>query len=112
MSRRRFTQDEDQKILMMSSTGKTFGFMARELARNPSSVKYRLMFLRSHSGIPVAAPRRSKAPIDLSGVVRCLGGCERQFHSPDRMRIRICPHCKRLQQAGTVHTAEYSMVGL
>ena len=29
-----------------------------------------------------------------AGMVDCLGRCGKQFHSPDRLLIRICRNCK------------------
>lgn len=39
----------------------------------------------------MAAPYKPHQP----GIVRCLGGCDKKFASPDRCCIRICPSCKR-----------------
>lgn len=30
---------------------------------------------------------------DLSGLVNCLGWCNKQFYSNDRFRIRFCKKC-------------------
>jgi DNA-binding CsgD family transcriptional regulator len=43
------------------------------------------------------------------GRVRCLGGCDQHFDSPDRCRIRICPKCKaKHRESGETHT-EYRL---
>lgn len=48
------------------------------------------LLLTSHAGV------RDDMAVEPSqpGKVRCLGGCGREFNSPDRVRVRICPRCK------------------
>jgi len=29
------------------------------------------------------------------GMVRCLGGCDKEFHSKDKKTNRICPTCAK-----------------
>jgi hypothetical protein len=29
------------------------------------------------------------------GIVRCLGGCDKEFHSRDKSTNRICPSCSK-----------------
>lgn len=60
-----------------------------------------------------AGERRNTAaqskPTARSGRVRCLGGCDQHFDSPDRCRIRICPKCKaKHRESGEIHT-EYRL---
>jgi hypothetical protein len=109
---RRFQPEEDKRILAMSASGKTLRFMAMALDRNSSSIKYRLELLKRGFDLRRVTPiAEKKTKQDLSGVVRCLGGCEKNWLSPDRFRIRICPSCKKAHHNSSVHTVEYGYLG-
>lgn len=110
--KRRFTPEEDKRIVEMSKSGKTLAFIALTLGRNSSSVKYRLQLLVRGFDFRRETPIvEKKEKTDLSGVVRCLGGCEKNWLSPDRFRIRICPSCKKSHHNSSVHTVEYGFLG-
>jgi hypothetical protein len=49
------------------------------------------------AGLGTIDPVSEKKPVGLSpvypGKVRCLG-CERQFESPSKRHVRLCPRCR------------------
>jgi Zn finger protein HypA/HybF involved in hydrogenase expression len=49
------------------------------------------------AGLGTIDPVSEKKPVGLSpvypGKVRCLG-CERQFESPSKRHVRLCPKCR------------------
>ena len=97
--RGRFSPAEDAFIVQRRAAGNTYGEIARAMQCSPSAIADRVRLLASPGAQPAvqsqavrAAPRPRVAP--LGGEVRCLGGCGGRFHSPDRLRIRICPRCK------------------
>lgn len=95
----RFTPEDDAKMLALSAAGKTGREIGEALGdRQASSVNNRLRMLKGW--VPTPRPHRAmgakKAPGGTTqGVVKCLGGCGGEFLSPDRLRIRICPVCKK-----------------
>jgi len=94
-----FSPAEDAFILRSKAAGATNTEIATALSCSPSTIANRVRLIAPPGAQPVApsqavpaAPRPQVAP--LGGEVRCLGGCGGRFHSPDRLRIRICPRCK------------------
>jgi hypothetical protein len=107
--RRWFTAEDDAEILEGLESGVSFNEIALSLDRNRGSVQNRARLLHGlQSTSPYVSPKAPKAN-DLAGKVRCLGGCNKLFLSPDRLRIRVCPYCKKVQREGFVHTVEYGM---
>lgn len=120
----------DRRILTLHKAGHLAPQIARELAISTFNVKHRIENLRQilpDGSLPAKKsyrkPVRRDAPdpcevpapqqrlqTDPSGIVRCLGGCERQWKSPDRLRIRICQSCKdKRRNSGTAYD-EYRII--
>lgn len=91
--RQLFTPEEDQRIKQMLSDGQSHKEIAETLKRAKGSVTGRVHKLLGRT--PPSVPSQPRAPSGLRGKVSCLGGCGALFDSPDRLRIRMCPACKR-----------------
>lgn len=110
MTRRPFSADEDARLLALLRQGKTYTLIGGLLGRRTSTVRSRLLLLRSR--MTDAAPiRKSIAHQDAGagGRVRCLGGCGQTFLSPDRCRIRVCPVCKKHRSREDVFSTEHAL---
>lgn len=116
---RQFTPEEDERLLAMAEAGMTHLQIAAALGRPLSSAGNRLRALRRERDLGVLKPGLDKATTGLSsnrvklligGEVNCLGGCGGRFHSPDRLRIRICPKCKRSDAYRSSSSAEFALL--
>lgn len=98
-TRVRFTPEDDAKMLALSAAGKTGREIGQALGDRPArSVNRRLRMLKGWAPTPrpPLAMGAKKAPGGTTqGVVKCLGGCGKEFLSPDRLRIRVCKVCKQ-----------------
>jgi len=112
----------DQQIIDLYRQGLEYQEIADRLGGMPrQSVATRISRLRDNLGETIIKRRnagpagehrntaRQSKPTDRAGRVRCLGGCDQHFDSPDRCRIRICPKCKaKHRESGETHT-EYRL---
>ena len=108
----------DQQIIALYSQGLTHQEIGDRLGGMPrQTVATRIARLRDTLGETILKRRyadpngehRNTAsqsePTDRAGRVRCLGGCDHYFDSPDRCRIRICATCKaKHRESGEIHT--------
>jgi len=121
---RRFSGDEDRLLMRLRGEGMTFAAIGHLMNRPQSSVGNHFRRLQRKSGdrppllsrrVEVADPDHDLDPVETfvyrspDGEVRCLGGCGKTFHSPDRMRIRICPTCKNSEERRGCSYAEFSL---
>lgn len=92
--RKQFTNEDDGMIIEMRRRGMSAEEIAGSMGLQASMIFGRLQMI----GWQESCPSRSsgkKGYVPRAGMVMCLGpGCGRQFLSPDRCRIRICPACK------------------
>lgn len=94
-SRADWTEEQDQIIREGRRGPKPvpYSVLAEEFGYTAAQVAGRAMRL----GCPVrdmtALPPLEEAPKN-PGLRRCLGHCGKQFHSPDRSRVRLCDGCK------------------
>lgn len=108
---RPFSQQDGNTVMAMRAAGMTFVEISKEtgfavgsmhtimskaagkpvISRSIEQKAARAIADRKARAIAKGPVKRKSAPLEM---VRCLGGCEQQFPSPDRMRIRICPSCK------------------
>ena len=131
MKRRAFTPQEDQRILDLFASGRNYDEIAELVGRSPSSIGGHLRALLRRAPalarvrikknvVPsVKAPRprppattpppAKPLPPPGDGWVRCLGGCGQMWDSPDRLRIRICPACKRSTNHNSGLSAAYAL---
>jgi hypothetical protein len=110
--RRWFTAEDDAEMLRGIEAGASLNEIAMSLDRKRGSVQNRARLIQ---GLRSTSPYVSLNPPkvnDLSGEVLCLGWCGKRFLSPDRLRIRVCFYCKKVQREGLVHTVEYKIVGI
>lgn len=120
----RISPEESQKIQALRAAGYSIGDIALEVNRSGCGIWTHLRRLAglplkpekvranplaavspppavSAAAPPVAVRRKSRGLVKLNvGEVKCLGGCGKTFHSPDRLRIRICPECKKRHRQG------------
>jgi hypothetical protein len=107
--RRWFTAEDDAEILRGLAAGVSLNEIALSLDRKRGSVQNRARLIQGlQSTSQYVSPKAPKSNA-LSGKVLCLGWCGKHFMSPDRLRIRVCPYCKKVQREGLVHTVEYGM---
>ena len=124
MSRRgatnhKFTAADDAAILDLHRQGNSFYKIALLTGFARSSVGARLGILSGK--LPPSKVQRAeeRARARQEGVVarqseaagwcRCLGGCGKTFLSPDRLRIRVCPVCKRKNAGKTGDVGEFHL---
>lgn len=101
----------DQKIIDLYRQGLEFQDISDRLGGiSRQTISTRIMRLRDNLGENLLPRRRAmpqgerrntaekSKPTDRAGRVRCRGGCDQHFDSPDRCRIRICPKCKAKQR--------------
>ncbi len=116
----RCTAEEDAQLIRWRAEGRSIMAISEAMNRQSSSVCYRLRLLlglpKSPSAVkgyvrpslPHNEERKNGKQEDLAdqkrtiqkarsmaGVCKCLGGCGKTFLSPDRLRIRVCPVCKK-----------------
>lgn len=116
--RRFFTAEEDAVLIEMADRGDPLCVIAKRIGRLSGTAHGRLELLRNRqtqAAAPAPEIRRVIKPtiviVKNPGVVKCLGGCNQQFQSPDRLRIRICPACKRAQAHSSVaFLAEHALL--
>jgi hypothetical protein len=117
----RISPEESQKIQALRAAGCSLSDIALELNRSGSGIWGHLKRL---AGLPVRAMPPAALPPAVSvaqpavavrrksrglvkrhaGEVKCLGGCGKTFASPDRLRIRICPVCKKRHRQDALPT--------
>ncbi len=101
-----FTAQDDAAMLDLRRQGYTFAKIALLLGFAQSSVGARVRMLGGQ--LPPSKLRRTAERAsareeggqvarksDTSGWCLCLGGCDKKFLSPDRLRIRVCPICRK-----------------
>lgn len=82
----RWTAEDDEELLHLKAAGNPWKDIAVVLGVSPGAASSRYFLLKA---------RQDAAESGLSGMVRCLGpDCGKQFLSPDKCRIRLCPACK------------------
>lgn len=125
----------DQQVIELFRQGLQYMEISRRLCMPRQTVATRIARLRDYLGEhiiprrhakpagehrnpaeqsrPPAAESRSTAeqsrPGDRAGRVRCLGGCDQHFNSPDRCRIRICARCKAKQRENSDGYTEHRL---
>lgn len=125
----------DQQLIELFRQGLQYMEISRRLCMSRQTVATRIARLRDYLGEhiiprrhakpagehrnpaeqsrPPAAESRSTAeqsrPGDRAGRVRCLGGCDQHFNSPDRCRIRICARCKAKQRENSDGYTEHRL---
>lgn len=125
----------DRQLLELFSQGLGYLEIGKRLGMPRQTVATRIVRLRDNLGehiiprrhakpagghrntaeqsMPPAAESRSTAeqsrPGDRAGRVRCLGGCDQHFDSPDRCRIRICARCKAKQRENSDGYTEHRL---
>ena len=115
----------DQQIIDFWQEGRETKEIARITNLLPNSVASRIGRLRENLGTdlvplrnilrdttnlergPAKPTKTSQRQPDRAGRVRCLGGCNQHFDSPDRCRVRICPVCKARRRNDTGGLAEH-----
>jgi hypothetical protein len=101
-----FTAADDAAMLDLRRQGHSFAAIALLLGLAKSSVGTRVRMLggklppsKLQRAEERASARQEGGQVarksDASGWCLCLGGCNKKFLSPDRLRIRICPTCKK-----------------
>ena len=92
--------ERDKKMVALYIKGESFTSIAEEMECNRKTVSGRLITLRAALGkdvvpflgdIEVKKIRAARAPQPATIPCMC---CRRMFKSWDRMRNRICGHCK------------------
>lgn len=82
---RRFTVVEDQRLLALEATGRSYGQIAREMERPLTSVRIRLMTLALHEELPPSAgfggPAAGDSKSDPPPRSRRAGGSRRRCDS-------------------------------
>lgn len=98
----RFSADEDARMLAMAGNGQTCVEIAIAMNRMLESVRGRLALLRgkaADAGDMRAAAGVPAGKARIAGrTVRCLGGCDKSFFSPDPLRIRVCCRCRNTER--------------
>ena len=108
----------DQQLLELFRQDTEYAEIGRILNMPRQTVATRICRLRDNLGEELV-PRRHRVaagehrntvmkprPGDQAGLVRCLGGCDKHFNSPDRCRIRICPSCRNNRKKNPVGLTE------
>lgn len=92
--RKQFTNEDDGMILEMRRQGMSAEEIASSMGMETSMIFGRLQMIGGQESWPSRSSGK-KGYVQKAGMVRCLGpGCGKQFLSPDKCRIRICPACK------------------
>jgi len=111
----------DRQLLELFSQGLGYLEIGKRLGMPRQTVATRIVRLRDNLGEHIiprrhgtsAGERRNAAeqsrPGDRAGRVRCLGGCDQHFDSPDRCRIRICARCKAKQRENSDGYTEHRL---
>lgn len=112
---------KDQQLIELFHEGIEYAEIGRLLDMPRQTVATRIARLRENLGENFI-PRRHKLPDgehrttarqsghnERSGRVRCLGGCDQHFNSPDRCRIRICARCKAKQRENSDGYTEHRL---
>ncbi len=82
-----WSAEDDRLILELRTAGKPWKEIGGAVGVSAGSASSRHGLLRA---------RQDALKNGISGMVKCLGpDCGKQFLSPDRCRIRICPACKQ-----------------
>lgn len=112
----------DQQIIDLYREGLEYQEIGVRLGGMPrQTIATRIVRLRENLGEHILQRRNSKPSgerrntADQSkktargGRVRCLGGCDQHFDSPDRCRIRICARCKAKQRENSEGYTEHRL---
>lgn len=111
----------DQQLLELFSQGLGYLEIGKRLGMPRQTVATRIVRLRDNLGEHIIPRRHAKPagehrnaaeqsrPGDRAGRVRCLGGCDQHFDSPDRCRIRICARCKAKQRENSDGYTEHRL---
>lgn len=82
-----WSAEDDRLILELRTAGQSWKEIGGAVGVSAGSASSRHRLLRA---------RQDALKNGISGMVKCLGpDCGKQFLSPDRCRIRICPACKQ-----------------
>jgi DNA-binding transcriptional MerR regulator len=107
--RRWFTSEDDAEILRGLAAGVSLAEIAMSLDRQRGSVENRVRLIKGLRSTSEYVSAKLPNANDLSGEVRCLGGCGKRFVSPDRLRIRVCNTCKKRWHDQNEFRVEHSL---